>query len=97
MAKSVNKVFLLGNVGKDPEIRSTPSATMVPLGVERISGSLPTLPRRKTLLTLLAMFLLSSCLKAGAASVPNHRAVLEKTSSALAGNRAAAAVVQTES
>jgi single-strand DNA-binding protein len=29
MAKSVNKVFLLGNVGKDPEIRSTPSGTMV--------------------------------------------------------------------
>ena len=29
MAKSVNKVFLLGNVGKDPEIRSTPSGTIV--------------------------------------------------------------------
>ncbi len=29
MAKSVNKVFLLGNVGKDPEIRSTRSGTMV--------------------------------------------------------------------
>jgi len=29
MAKSVNKVFLLGNVGKDPEIRSTASGTIV--------------------------------------------------------------------
>lgn len=29
MAKSVNKVILLGNVGKDPEIRSTPSGVMV--------------------------------------------------------------------
>ena len=29
MAKSVNKVFLLGNIGKDPEIRSTTSGTMV--------------------------------------------------------------------
>jgi single-strand DNA-binding protein len=29
MAKSVNKVFLLGNVGKDPEVRSTGSGTMV--------------------------------------------------------------------
>ncbi len=29
MARSVNKVFLLGNVGKDPEIRSTPGGTMV--------------------------------------------------------------------
>ena len=29
MAKSVNKVILLGNVGKDPEIRSTPNGTMV--------------------------------------------------------------------
>jgi single-strand DNA-binding protein len=29
MAKSVNKVILLGNVGKDPEIRSTPGGTIV--------------------------------------------------------------------
>jgi single-strand DNA-binding protein len=29
MAKSVNKVILLGNVGKDPEIRSTASGVMV--------------------------------------------------------------------
>ena len=29
MAKSVNKVTLLGNVGKDPEIRATPGGTMV--------------------------------------------------------------------
>ena len=29
MSKSVNKVILLGNVGKDPEIRSAPSGTMV--------------------------------------------------------------------
>jgi single-strand DNA-binding protein len=29
MAKGVNKVFLLGNVGKDPEIRSTAGGTMV--------------------------------------------------------------------
>ena len=29
MAKCVNKVILLGNVGKDPEIRSTGSGTMV--------------------------------------------------------------------
>ena len=29
MAKSVNKVILLGNVGKDPEIRSTPGGAIV--------------------------------------------------------------------
>ena len=29
MAKSVNKVILLGNVGKDPEIRSTAGGTIV--------------------------------------------------------------------
>jgi single-strand DNA-binding protein len=29
MAKSVNKVILLGNVGKDPENRSTPGGTLV--------------------------------------------------------------------
>src|SRR6266851_508724 len=29
MAKGVNKVLLLGNVGKDPEIRSTTGATLV--------------------------------------------------------------------
>ena len=29
MAKSVNKVFLVGNIGKDPEIKYTPSGTPV--------------------------------------------------------------------
>jgi single-strand DNA-binding protein len=41
MAKGVNKVFLLGNVGKDPEIRSTPGGTMV------ASFSLATADRQK--------------------------------------------------
>jgi single-strand DNA-binding protein len=41
MAKSVNKVILLGNVGKDPEIRSTPGGTMV------ASFSLATSDRQK--------------------------------------------------
>jgi single-strand DNA-binding protein len=41
MAKSVNKVFLLGNIGKDPEIRSTPNGTMV------ASFSLATTERQK--------------------------------------------------
>ena len=29
MAKSVNKVILIGNLGKDPELRYTPSGTAV--------------------------------------------------------------------
>jgi single-strand DNA-binding protein len=29
MAKSVNKVILIGNVGKDPEVKYTPSGTPV--------------------------------------------------------------------
>lgn len=29
MAKSVNKVILLGNVGRDPEVRSTPSGALI--------------------------------------------------------------------
>lgn len=41
MAKGVNKVFLLGNVGKDPEIRATPSGTTV------ATFSLATADRRK--------------------------------------------------
>jgi single-strand DNA-binding protein len=41
MAKSVNKVILLGNVGKDPEIRSTPGGTKV------ASFSLATSERQK--------------------------------------------------
>lgn len=41
MAKGVNKVLLLGNVGKDPEIRSTPGGTIV------ASFSLATADRRK--------------------------------------------------
>jgi single-strand DNA-binding protein len=41
MAKSVNKVILLGNVGKDPEIRSTPS------GVQVASFTLATSDRQK--------------------------------------------------
>jgi single-strand DNA-binding protein len=41
MAKGVNKVFLLGNVGKDPEVRSTPSGTTV------ATFSLATADRRK--------------------------------------------------
>jgi single-strand DNA-binding protein len=41
MAKGINKVFLLGNVGKDPEIRSTAGGTMV------ASFSLATADRQK--------------------------------------------------
>lgn len=41
MAKGVNKVFLLGNVGKDPEIRSTTGGTTV------ASFSLATADRQK--------------------------------------------------
>jgi len=41
MAKGVNKVLLLGNVGKDPEIRSTTSGTIV------ASFSLATADRQK--------------------------------------------------
>ena len=29
MAKTVNKVFLLGNVGKDPEMKSTSGGTLI--------------------------------------------------------------------
>jgi single-strand DNA-binding protein len=43
MAKGVNKVFLLGNVGKDPEIRTTPGgmavATFSLATAERVKGS----------------------------------------------------------
>ena len=45
MAKGVNKVFLLGNVGKDPEIRSTAGGMIVafPVLVTKIkSASLQT-------------------------------------------------------
>src|SRR5215469_10567970 len=41
MARGVNKVILLGNVGKDPEIRSTPGGTIV------ASFSLATADRQK--------------------------------------------------
>ena len=41
MAKGVNKVLLLGNVGKDPEIRSTAGGTIV------ASFSLATADRQK--------------------------------------------------
>jgi single-strand DNA-binding protein len=41
MAKGVNKVFLLGNVGKDPEIRTTPG------GMTVASFSLATADRAK--------------------------------------------------
>ena len=33
MAKGINKVILIGNVGKDPEIRSMPNGTVVNLSI----------------------------------------------------------------
>jgi len=41
MAKGINKVFLLGNVGRDPEIKATPGGTVI------ASFSLATADRQK--------------------------------------------------
>src|SRR5579859_7982965 len=73
MSRSVNKVILIGHLGKDPEVKYTPSgvplakfslatnenfARGTPLGVYFTSGSLPRCPIRITLLTLLDIRLL---------------------------------------
>jgi single-strand DNA-binding protein len=43
VAKSINKVFLLGNVGREPEIRATPGGTLI------ATFSLATADRQKDL------------------------------------------------
>ena len=56
MVGSVNKTILLGNLGRDPEIRSMQSgakmAIFAPDCIDLISGSLPKFPNKIVLLTL---------------------------------------------